>query len=123
MKLITFAIALLTASAFAADKPSSAKVTGTVVAPKAVKDIAGLTLELRLYEYDPLLADAAADLVAKLRVKNLAHKKGKETKTKFTLAEGASIMPRRSLLPHLLCHRRQGQALSHGREGRQTRPL
>ena len=96
MKLITFAIALLTASAFAADKPDSAKVTGTVVAPKAVKDIAGLTLELRLYEYDPLLADAAADLVAKLRVKNLAHKKGKETKTKFTLAEGASIMPRRS---------------------------
>ena len=95
MKLITFAIALLTASAFAADKPGSAKVTGTVVAPKAVNDIAGLTLELRLYEYDPFLADAPADLVAKLRVK-MAHKNGKETKTKFTLAESASIMPRRS---------------------------
>ena len=90
MKTIILAIVLLTVSAFAADKP------GTVIAPKAVKDITGLTLELRLYEYDPLLADAPADLVAKLRVKNLAHKEGKETKTKFTLAEGASIQPRRS---------------------------
>ena len=96
MKSITLAIALLTASAFAADKLGSAKVTGIVIAPKAVKDIAGLTLELRLYEYDPFLADAAADLVAKLRVRNLAHKKGKESKTKFTLAEGGSIQPRRS---------------------------
>ena len=69
MKFITLAIALLTASAFAADKPGSAKVTGTVIAPKAVKDIAGLTLELRLYEYDPFLADAAADLVATEAVK------------------------------------------------------
>ena len=61
-----------------------------------MKDIAGLMLELRLYEYDPFLADAAADLVGKLRVKNLAHKKGKETKTQFILAEDGSIQPRRS---------------------------
>ncbi len=78
------------------DKANSTKVTGTVITPKVVKDIAGLMLELRLYEYDPFLADAAADLVGKLRVKNLAHKKGKETKTQFILAEDGSIQPRRS---------------------------
>ena len=96
MKALFLATALLAATAFADDKPNSAKVTGTVIAPKAVKDIAGLTLELRLYEYDPMLAGGSATLVAKLRMNDVAHKKGKETKTKFTLAEGASIQPRRS---------------------------
>ena len=83
-------------SAIAADKPNSTKVTGTVLTPKTVRDYSGLTLELRLYEYHPFIADKPADLVAKLTLKDYAHKAGKETKTKFTLAEGGSIQPRRS---------------------------
>jgi hypothetical protein len=96
MKTLLIAFSLAAFTAAAADKPGTAKVTGTVVTPKAVNNISGFTLELRLYEYDPFLADVSADLVAKLRVKNLAHKKGKETKTAFTLTESSNIKPRRS---------------------------
>ena len=96
MKSLLLATALIGASALANDKPGTAKITGAVIAPKAVKNFSDLTLELRLYEYDPLLADAAADLVDKLQLKNRAHRQGKETKIKFTLAEKNNIMPRHS---------------------------
>ena len=78
-------------SAIAAEKPNSTKVTGTVVTPKTVKDYSGLTLELRLYEYHPFIADKPADLVAKLNLKKYMHKAGKETKTQFKVGEAGTI--------------------------------
>ena len=87
MKPLFLAITLaVTFSAVAAEKPDSAKVTGTVVTPKTVKDYAAFTLEVRLYEYHPFIADKPADLVAKLKQENYTHKSGKETKTQFVLA-------------------------------------
>tara|TARA_B100000959_G_C14777281_1_gene540028 strand:- start:89 stop:523 length:435 start_codon:yes stop_codon:yes gene_type:complete len=78
-------------SAVAAENPNSTKVTGTVVTPKTVKDYSGLTLELRLYEYHPFIADKPADLVAKLNLKDYAHKAGKETKTQVKVGEAGTI--------------------------------
>ena len=75
------------------DKANSSKVTGTVVTAGSVKDYESLTLELRLYEYHPFIADKPADLVAKLNLKNYAHKAGKETKTNFTIGEDSKVKP------------------------------
>ena len=86
----TLAVAI---SAIADEKPNSTEVTGTVLTPKTVKDYSGLTLELRLYEHHPFIADKPADLVAKLTLKDYAHKEGKETKTKITIGEAGKIMP------------------------------
>ena len=87
MKSLILAYTLAVAfSAVAAEKPDSAKVTGTVVTPKTVKDYSGLTLELRLYEYHPFIADKPAGLAAKLNFEEYTHKTGKETKTQFALA-------------------------------------
>ena len=96
MRSLLIACALAAFSTIGADKPGSAKITGAVIAPKSVKNFSGLTLELRLYEYHPLIADKPADLIAKLEMKNHAHKKGKETKTTFTLADKRQINPRMS---------------------------
>ena len=58
MKSLLLAITLaVTFSAVAAEKPYSEDFTGTVVTPKTVKDYAALTLEVRLYEYHPFIAD------------------------------------------------------------------
>ena len=87
MKSLILAYTLAVAfSAVAAEKPDSAKVTGTVVTPKTVKDYSGLTLELRLYEYHPFIADKPAGLAAKLNFEEHTHKAGKEIKTQFALA-------------------------------------
>ena len=98
MRNAIVAVALLLGSlpGVAKDKPGSAQVTGTIIAPKVVKNFAGYMLELRLYEYDPFLADVGATLVAKKRIKTFAHQEGKESKLTFKLAETASKMPRRS---------------------------
>ena len=96
MKTLLLACALTALTATAGDKPGSAKVSGNIIAPKAVKDYSGLTLELRLYEYHPLIAGKPADLVAKLELKNHAHKKGQESKTPFTLGDKSQIKPRMS---------------------------
>ena len=94
MNPLLFTCALAVAlTATAADKPGSAKVTGAVITSKTVKNYSGLTLELRLYEYHPFIADKPADLVAKLNLKNYGHKAGKETKTQFTIGEAGKIKP------------------------------
>jgi len=94
MNPLLFTCALAVAlTATAADKPGSAKVTGAVITSKTVKNYSGLTLELRLYEYHPFIADKPADLVAKLNLKNYAHKAGKETKPRFTIGEDGKIKP------------------------------
>lgn len=74
----------------------SAKVTGTVITPKTVKAYSGLELEIRLYEYDPFLADAAADLIGKFNKKNYTHKNGTESKTQFIIGDASKIKKRKS---------------------------
>ena len=64
MNPLLFTCALAVAlTATAADKPGSAKVTGAVITSKTVKNYSDLTLELRLYEYHPFIADKPAGLV------------------------------------------------------------
>ena len=91
MKSLLLAGTMVLALVALAKEPASTKVTGTVLTPKGVKDYSGLTLEVRLYEYHPFIADKAADLVAKLNLEEYTHKAGKETKTQFALA--VKIMP------------------------------
>lgn len=71
----------------------SAKITGTIAAPKALKSFDKLVLEVRLYEYDPRIADKAADLVDKLEVKDFSHVEGKETTETIELGTKAKIKP------------------------------
>lgn len=61
------------------------KVTGTFTVPKEQETFDKKTLELRLYEYDPKLADTAATLIEKVEVKDFKHTMGKETVEKFEI--------------------------------------
>jgi len=71
----------------------SAKITGSIAAPKALKSFDKLVLEVRLYEYDPRIADKAADLVDMLEVKDFSHTEGKETTETIELGAKAKIKP------------------------------
>ena len=65
----------------------SSKLTATVIIPQEVPSFEGLTLQLTLFEFDPLLADAAADKFDEIKVKNFAHTQGTPTKKTFVLGE------------------------------------
>jgi hypothetical protein len=91
MRTLTLLAAAFALSVFAADPPKkddkkedkTTKVTGTFTVPKEQASFEKLTLEIRLYEYDPKLADKGAELVEKVEVKDFKHEKGKETVEKF----------------------------------------
>ena len=92
MRIIISLVLLASAlPAFAAD--DSAKVTGTITAPKSLKSFDKLVLEVRIYEYDPRIADKAADLVDKLEVKDFSHTEGQDTIEKIELGTKAKIKP------------------------------
>ena len=92
MRIIISLVLLASAlPAFAAD--DSAKVTGTITAPKSLKSFDKLVLEVRIYEYDPRIADKAADLVDKLEVKDFSHTEGQDTIEKIELGAKAKIKP------------------------------
>ena len=78
----------------AADK-NSAKVTVTVILPEKVASFEGRRLDVRLYEFDPLLADVGATLVDQIERKSVAHQAGEETKLTLELGAGRQIKPRR----------------------------
>lgn len=80
-------------------KDGTTKVTGTVTVPKGVEAFDKRTLELRLYEYDPRIADKAADLVELVEKKEFKHAKGTDTVEKFEIgAKGAMKADRRYYL-------------------------
>jgi hypothetical protein len=87
--LAPLALLLLAPLVLAADPPKkddkTTKVTGTFTVPKEQASFEKLTLEIRLYEYDPKVADKGADLVEKVEVKEFKHEKGKETVEKFEI--------------------------------------
>ena len=76
------------------DDAKSTKVTGTVVVPKSVSSFTGRTLEIRLYAYNPFLADVSADLVEKRLQKKFAHTQGKDTTTKFVVGAKGKLNPK-----------------------------
>lgn len=78
---------LFTAASLVGDekKDETTKVTGTVTVPKGVEAFDKRTLELRLYEYDPRLADAAAALVELVEKKDFKHAKDADTVEKFEI--------------------------------------
>ena len=80
---------LFTGGSFlAADEPAdSSKLTATLIIPKEVPTFEGLTLQLMLFEYDPFVADAAANKFDEVKVKDFAHTEGTETKKTFVLGE------------------------------------
>lgn len=75
---------------------NSARVTVHVILPGGAASFAGRTLDVRLYEYDPLLADVGATLVDQIEKKSMSHQAGKETKLTLQLGQSAQIKARRS---------------------------
>lgn len=69
----------------------STGVQGVVQIPSTVASFDKHQLEIKLWEYDPFLADAAAKLVDELRLKPFRHTNGKTTKTSFQV--GTQLTP------------------------------
>jgi hypothetical protein len=66
---------------------------GVLIIPKTVGSFEGHTLEIKLWEYDPFLADASAKLVDEFGAKTYGHMQGKDTETSFSV--GAKLEPRK----------------------------
>jgi hypothetical protein len=93
---IAIAALLLAGNAAPADDKkddTTTKVTGKVIIPKDVGTFSKLKLELRLYAYDPRIADKAADLVDTFEVKDFSHEAGKETAKEFTIGAKGELKP------------------------------
>ena len=67
-------------------------VQGVLVIPKTVSSFEGHTLEIKLWEYDPFLADVSAKLVDEFGAKTYGHTQGKDTETIFSV--GSKLEPR-----------------------------
>jgi hypothetical protein len=73
---------------------TSTKVEGTLVVPKEMPSFTDRLVEIRLYKYDPQLADAAADLVELLEIKDFSHTQGQETRKGFTIGTKGTLEPK-----------------------------
>lgn len=93
--VLTAALALCCTALSARDKKDDAgtKVTGNLVFPKDLASFSGRTLELRLYAYDPRVADKAADLVELVELKDFKHETGTETKKEFAIGAKGELKP------------------------------
>lgn len=91
-RLLSLSLIVFASNAFAADNEST-KVTGTATVPKSVASFEKLTLEVRLYAYDPRIADKPADLVDKLEIKNFKHAMGTDTVEKIELGAKGKLDP------------------------------
>lgn len=67
-------------------------VQGVLLIPENVGSFQDHALEILLWEYDPLLADASATLVDKFLVEKYSHNEGQATETPF--AVGSALKPR-----------------------------
>lgn len=92
----SFFIWILCASSVSAEEPPTSKVEGVMIIPKTVGTFMDQTVEIRLYKYDPRIADKAADLVDLVRVEKYSHTAGKESKKTFTLGQKSKLDPRMS---------------------------
>ena len=96
MRNFALTIAAIVCGTAFADEPVKAKLNGTVVVSKDVAGFEGLVLDVRLYKYDPRIADKAADLVDQLLVKDFSHAVGKDSKREFVLGDKANLEPDRN---------------------------
>ncbi len=76
--------------------PKSAQVTGRFVIPANDSPVAGMTLKVILFEYDPRLADVSANALDTVLVKEVKHTKGKATVVKFVVGKGKRIKDNRN---------------------------
>ena len=63
----------------------STKVEGGFEIPANVATFSGQLVDIRLYEYDPFLADVGATLIDQVKLKDFGHSKGTATQKSFTL--------------------------------------
>jgi len=70
-------------------------LTGSVQVTATQASFENVTAWVRLWEYDPLLADASADLFGDARLTKLSHKSGTDTTIAFELGDKSKINPRR----------------------------
>lgn len=75
----------------AAAAKSDAAVTGTVVVPADLPSFERRALEVKLWQYDPFLADVSADLFAEMIVDDYCHRTGTATKTSFQLGKASLV--------------------------------
>lgn len=68
-----------------------AALTGTVTIPPGLASFAKRTLEVKLWQYDPFLADVSADLFDELVVKDFSHEAGTATKKRFALGKPNAV--------------------------------
>lgn len=80
--------------ATAAEDTPSSKVDGTFFIPKEVPSFDNRLVEIRLYKYDPRIADKGADLVEKIEIKDFSHAQGKETKKDFVVGAKGELEPK-----------------------------
>ncbi|PQO40211.1 hypothetical protein [Blastopirellula marina] len=71
---------------------AAAGVSGLLVIPASVGSFAGETLEIKLWEFDPFLADASARLADEYVAKDFGHAEGEATELKFNV--GGELKPR-----------------------------
>ncbi|MFQ3650286.1 MAG: hypothetical protein SNJ75_08140 [Gemmataceae bacterium] len=98
MRLMVFLAMLLLVGVLSADdkKEPTAELKVKIVVPKTAHSFKGRTLEVRLFKYDPLIADKAADQVDIYEEKNFAHSQGTDTVKEFSLGGKAKLDERRS---------------------------
>ena len=94
--LALYTLALSPALWSADNSSGSTKVKATVIFPAKLPSFAGQTLELRLYGYDPFLADASADLIEKVEKPKFSHTQGKKTKLEIEIGAKGKVQPRRN---------------------------
>ena len=68
-------------------------VRGVMTIPKEIRSFAGHALEIKLWEYDPFLADVSAKLVDEFVLEKYSHRSDKTIKTKFSV--GSQLEPRK----------------------------
>lgn len=91
--VVTFSLPVL------ADEPAdddSTRVEGTFTLAAEVPSFEGQKVDIRLYEYDPFLADAGATLKDQVEIKDFGHTTGMETKREFVIGAEGKIKPRMS---------------------------
>jgi hypothetical protein len=119
--LVAALLAILPAAALtAADDAPTTKVEGTLIIPKDTASFKGRVVEVRLYEYDPRIADKAADLVEKVELKDFAHAQGTETKKEFVVGAKGVLNQMRSYYVTLFVLDDKGQR-THMGEGEHSK--
>jgi hypothetical protein len=79
-----------------AAEPATTTVNGTFTIPAEIATFQNQTVEILLFEYDPRIADKAADLIEKIELKDFSHTTGTETKKSFEIGCKGTLNEMRS---------------------------